>query len=120
MSVQHKPTKESKQRIEKMAGFGLPHEQIGAVVNIDAKTLRKYYRHELDRGKAIANVKIAETLFHKATEDKDTAALIWWTKCQMGWTDKRREEEREIEPLTIRIVRAEKSLPVNKKVLSID
>lgn len=26
-----------------------------------------------------------ETLYQKATVEKDTACLIWWTKSQMGW-----------------------------------
>jgi len=33
----------------------------------------------------VANLKIADTLYKKVTVDKDIAALIWWTKSQMGW-----------------------------------
>jgi hypothetical protein len=48
--------------------------------------LRKYYRHELDMGKAKANGQIAKTLYSKAVAG-DTTSLIWWTKSQMRWSE---------------------------------
>jgi hypothetical protein len=75
----HKPTDETRRMVESTSGLGLPHEQIAILVGIDDKTLRKYYRTELDLGKAKANGQIAKTLFGKATGG-DTTALIWWTK----------------------------------------
>ena len=82
----HKPTDETKKLVETSSGLGLPHESIGVLVGIDDKTLRKYYRHELDSGKAKAHVKIAQTLYQKATAG-DTTSLIWWTKSQMRWSE---------------------------------
>ena len=58
---------------------------------LDDKTLRKYYRSELDMGKAKANGQIAKTLYSKATAG-DTTALIWWTKTQMRWAETQRHE----------------------------
>lgn len=101
MTAKHKLTQKHRTQIEEMAGYGLPHEQIGAIIGIDDKTLRKYYRIELDRGKASANAKVVKSLFHKATEDKDTTAMIWWTKAQMGWSDKPKEIDEESPPLNI-------------------
>lgn len=69
----------------------MPHEQIAILVGIDDKTLRKYYRTELDLGKAKANGQIAKTLFGKATGG-DTTALIWWTKTQMRWAETVKQE----------------------------
>ena len=87
----HKPTDETRRMVESTSGLGLPHEQIAILVGIDDKTLRKYYRTELDMGKAKANGQIAKTLFGKATGG-DTTALIWWTKTQMRWAETVKQE----------------------------
>lgn len=89
--VEHKPTEENKRIVETSAGLGLPHEQIGALIGIDDKTLRKHYRTELDLGKAKASAQIAKTLFNKA-QGGDTTALIWWTKAQMRWAETQKQE----------------------------
>jgi len=86
MSDAHEPTPETRKLVESSSGLGLPHESIAVLVGIDDKTLRKYYRHELDMGKAKANGQIAKTLFQKATSG-DTTSLIWWTKTQMKWSE---------------------------------
>ena len=87
----HKPSQESRRLVETTSGIGLPHEQIAILVGIDDKTLRKYYREELDKGKAKAHLKIAQTLFNKATGG-DTTSLIWWTKTQMNWSETVKQE----------------------------
>ena len=91
MNYEHLPTDESRKMVESTSGLGLPHEQIAILVGIDDKTLRKYYRTELDLGKAKANGQIAKTLFGKATGG-DTTALIWWTKTQMRWAETVKQE----------------------------
>lgn len=87
----HQPTDETRRMVESTSGLGLPHEQIAILVGIDDKTLRKYYRTELNLGKAKANGQIAKTLFSKATSG-DTTALIWWTKTQMRWAETVKQE----------------------------
>jgi len=81
------PTDEHRELVRKLAGYGLPHEQIGALVagGIHRDTLVAHFRQELDEGKASANERIGRTLFEKAMAG-DTASLIWWTKAQMRWT----------------------------------
>ena len=86
MSDEHIPTPETQKLVESSSGLGLPHESIAVLVGIDDKTLRKYYRHELDMGKAKANGQIAKTLYSKAVAG-DTTSLIWWTKSQMRWSE---------------------------------
>ena len=88
---EHIPNAENKRLVETSAGLGLPHEQIGALIGIDDKTLRKHYRVELDLGKAKASAQIAKTLFNKA-QGGDTTALIWWTKAQMKWAETQKQE----------------------------
>jgi len=87
----HKPTNESRKTVESTSGLGLPHEQIALLIGIDDKTLRKYYREELDLGKAKANGQIAKTLYSKAVGG-DTTSLIWWTKTQMKWAETQKHE----------------------------
>ena len=91
MSDSHIVTDESRRMVESTSGLGLPHEQIAILVGIDDKTLRKYYRTELDTGKAKANGQIAKTLFSKAVGG-DTTSLIWWTKTQMRWSETIKQE----------------------------
>lgn len=91
MSEAHIPTDEQRRLVESTSGLGLPHEQIAILVGIDDKTLRKYYRKELDSGKAKANSQIAKTLYNKALAG-DTTSLIWWTKSQMRWSETVKQE----------------------------
>ena len=86
MNHEHEPTPETRKLVESSSGLGLPHESIAVLVGIDDKTLRKYYRAELDMGKAKAHGQIAKTLYSKAVAG-DTTSLIWWTKSQMRWSE---------------------------------
>jgi hypothetical protein len=82
------PTDREREQVEAMAGFGVPFEQIAALVRdgIHKETLFKYFRKELDQGKAKANAQIGRTLFQQAVNG-NTAAAIWWSKSQMGWRE---------------------------------
>lgn len=84
------PTAKERQQVEAMAGVGLPHDQIGALVRdgVCTDVIRQYFAKELKAGKAKASAKIGQTLFNRAIGG-ETAALIWWTKSQMGWKEKR-------------------------------
>lgn len=86
MTAKHEPTDEQRRQVESMSGFGLKHEQMAAVLQIDAKTLRKHYRTELDVGMAKAHAKVGESLYKMALDGNVTAA-IWFTKAQMGWAE---------------------------------
>ena len=86
MSKPHEPTEEVREMVKNMSGIGLPQGTIGSMLGIDEKTLRKYYRHELDHGASMANAQIGGALFKKAMGG-DTAALIFWCKTRMGWSE---------------------------------
>lgn len=87
------PTAKERQQVEAMAGVGLPHDQIGALVRdgVCTDVIRQYFAKELKAGKAKASAKIGQTLFNRAIGG-ETAALIWWTKSQMGWKEKQQHE----------------------------
>lgn len=83
-------TDAERKQVEALAGVGLPHDQIGALVRdgVCTDVIRQYFAKELKAGKAKASAKIGQTLFNRAIGG-ETAALIWWTKSQMGWKEKR-------------------------------
>jgi hypothetical protein len=68
-----------------MAGFGITQAEIARVLLCDSKTLRKFYRHELDTGATEANIRVVQSLFNNATKNDNVTAQIWWTKARMGW-----------------------------------
>ena len=82
-----------RRQVEAMSGYGVPFEQIAALVRdgIDIDTLRKYFSPELVNGKAKANAQVGKGIFQKAMAG-DTTAQIWWSKCQMGWKETQRHE----------------------------
>ena len=53
------PTEEQRRMVKTLSAFGIPQEQIARQVGIrSAKTLRKHFRKELDRGDMDANLKV--------------------------------------------------------------
>jgi len=83
----HAPTPEQRQIVQLHATIGTPQETIGRILGIDAKTLRKHYRDELDLAVAKANATIGGALFNKA-KNGDTAAQIFWMKTRAQWREK--------------------------------
>ena len=81
-------TEEQRRLVKAMAGYGVPHEGIAVMLDIDPKTLRRHYRRELDRGSVEATAKVAQSLFQMATVDKNVAAAIFWMKARAGWREK--------------------------------
>ena len=71
-----------------LAGATVGFQERPAARRLDAKTLRKHFRSELDRGSIEANIKVAQTLFTMATVDKNVAAAIFWMKARAGWREK--------------------------------
>ena len=87
----HAPTDAMRQTVQLHATVGTTQEDIARIIGIDAKTLRKHYRDELDLSRAKANATIGGALFNKA-KGGDTAAMIFWMKTQAGWKETHRLE----------------------------
>jgi hypothetical protein len=87
------PTDAERKQVEAMSGYGVPFEQIAALIRegICIDTLRDKFATELVNGKAKANAQVGKGIFQKAMAG-DTTAQIWWSKCQMGWKDVQRHE----------------------------
>lgn len=83
----HKATEETRRTVEAMCSYGIPQPDIAAVIGIDPKTLRLYYREELDTATAKANARVAGVLYKKCLDDEDTASVIFWLKTRAKWSE---------------------------------
>lgn len=83
----HEPTKATRDTVQMHTLVGTTQADIARVIGIDVKTLRKWYRNELDLAKARANATIGGALFNKARAG-DTTAMIFWLKTQAGWRER--------------------------------
>lgn len=84
--VPHAPTIATKNLVEMHARVGTRQEVIADLLEIDEKTLRKYYRKELDHSLAEANAQIGGALFTKALSG-DVSSQIFWLKTRAGWKE---------------------------------
>ena len=89
--VPHKVTTLNYVRARELAGVGLPQEDIAVILDIDPKTLRKYYRDALDDGLADANVAVYKLLLD-AIEQGNATAIIFFEKTCGGKRETVQEE----------------------------
>jgi hypothetical protein len=87
----HVPTAESRALVRAYAEVQT-EPVIAKRLGIGEKTLRKYYREELDAGFALANHDVAENLLSyargkKGTEKAQVTAAIFWLKTRAGWRE---------------------------------
>lgn len=95
-----------------MSAMGIPQDQIAMVVGCDPKTLRKHCQKQLDEGSIKATFKVAQNLFRQATEENNTAAMIFWMKARAGWSERTEITGAGGNPLAISIVRFSEPEPV--------
>lgn len=93
------PTAEQRELVEQLAAFGIPQDDIANFIKgkngepITERTLRKYFRAELDSGEVKANVKVAKGLYKNATTPTDThpggnpTSQIFWLKTRGRWKE---------------------------------
>jgi hypothetical protein len=82
----HEPTPKTMAEAKAYAAVGVPHHDIALLIGVSIKTLLKYYRTEMDIGKARANATVAKGLFSSATKG-NLGAQIFWMKSQAGWRE---------------------------------
>src|SRR5438093_823514 len=68
-----------REKVRHLAGLGVPQDDIAKIIGCTAKTLRKRFRDELDRGVAEANATISGFLFAAAKAGNITAMIFWLT-----------------------------------------
>lgn len=82
----HKPTKETREMVKSLSGYGVPQDDICHILDITKPTLHKHYRREIDVGFAQANAKVGQSLYNQAVSGNTTAA-IFWMKARAGWRE---------------------------------
>jgi hypothetical protein len=92
------PTPEQRRTVEMLSAMGVPQEKICLLIlskrgkPIDLKTLRKYFRLELDTGSTKANQAVAGALYKKAIDpdggSPSVTAAIFWLKTRARWSEK--------------------------------
>jgi hypothetical protein len=90
----HKPTEITLKRARLLAGYRVPKEQIALIIGVNTDTLEKYYGDEMRKGVANTNRRVVKALLKNAL-DGDTTAQIWWTKAQLGWSEKKDDKEKD-------------------------
>ena len=66
-SPTHKPTPETSAEVRALASFGVPQEEIATYLDIDPKTLRKYYKDELMQSRLKVHARVGSFLVNAAT-----------------------------------------------------
>jgi hypothetical protein len=80
------PTKEQRELVRSHVAVGTPQKVIARMLKVRSpKTIRKYFRDELDLGMADANATVAGELYRNATERRDTNAQKFWLLHRAGW-----------------------------------
>lgn len=74
-------------KVLSLAQRGLPQDVIAILVELSKTTLHKYYKKELEKGKATQKTVWAEKLMD-GIKKGNTALIIFFGKTQMGWTEK--------------------------------
>ena len=99
------PTVEQRRMVRAMSGYGMKQEDIAACLEIrSAKTLRRHFRVELDRGAPEANARVAQCLYQMSISGKCPQATIFWMKTRVGWRDREPVELRPAEPAPFLVV----------------
>jgi hypothetical protein len=115
------PTEQQRREVLVMAGSGIVQERIAKMLDIDPKTLRRAFRHELDIGMTEANVRVAKSLFEMATRDKIPSAAIFWLKARAGWREQQAVNIGGTDrPVGIDLTWAPARPPVPTKVSTVD
>jgi hypothetical protein len=79
------PTEEQRRLVHTLAAVGISHEDIAQKIGIRSqKTLRKYFRKELDLAAIEANSTVAGALYKRA-KDGNVDAQKFWLERRAGW-----------------------------------
>lgn len=76
-------------KVETLAGYGLSAAEIALVLDVDLEALKTGYSRELESAAIKANVRVAESLFRKATGEgrESVVAAIFWLKTRARWKE---------------------------------
>jgi hypothetical protein len=95
------PTERDRRQAEAMASYGLSHEEIAKMLDVDADTLKKHCRRELDTGALKVHAQMGQMLVATISgrqpgenawpiihdDGARSRLLIFYLKTRMGWKD---------------------------------
>jgi len=74
-----RPTDQQRLQVKSLAASGFCHEKIANFIGVRSpKTLRKYFRKELDFGALEANATVAKTAYEMATSGEHPDMTKYW------------------------------------------
>ena len=123
----HAPTEKSRAEVSALCSFGIPQSEIAIFLGIDAKTLRKHYREELDVASTKANAQVGRFLFQNASGQtlKSGAshgdcvrAAMFWAKTRMGWREK--DDATQVQVSNFAVLDADTYKQARKEILEKD
>lgn len=76
-----------RQMVKIMIAGGIKQPVICSFLGIGVTAFRKHYRHELLTGQAEIDALVVTTHL-QLVRDKNIAAVIWWEKARMGWSER--------------------------------
>jgi len=96
----HQPDDRLRGLVKWLRIAGYREDQVAEAMSVDAKTLRKHYRDELDHAKAQTDAMVTNSLVLNAVggpqqdwRQANVSAAIWYSKTRMGWREPRQEIE---------------------------
>jgi len=99
------PTEQQRKMVKSLAAIGIRQSDIARMINIRSpKTLRKYFREELDRGDLEGYIKVQQTRFQMATGGKHWHATEAWLHAYARRQGHRSEDEAPPPPPSFIIV----------------
>ena len=87
-----KPTPEQRKMVQAMCAYGIPQNDICAVLGTTDKTFRKHFLTEIRIAATQANAKVAETAYQMAISGQTPSATFFWLKCRAGWRETDRDQ----------------------------
>lgn len=86
MPAKYIKTKEATAKVKEFAQSGVTQRDIAAAISVSINTLRKHYKDELNRSRAVANQAVAGMLYEQCKKGNVTAQ-IFWLKTRGGWRE---------------------------------
>ena len=92
----HAPTDKTRAEVSALYSYGIPQEEIAGFIGVDAKTLRRHYRQELDTAHVKAHAAVGRFLYQNATgatlkegasHSDCVRAAMFWAKTRMQWRE---------------------------------
>jgi hypothetical protein len=86
-------TDDQLRQVELMAGWGMSQAQIAHILKVSPDTWTRRKRDSAavaaayERGKAVAESRVAERLFSRAAVDGDVSAIRYWENTRTGRTE---------------------------------